>query len=82
MIYSNKWMLNGGRGIISSKLLVFYHLTLATLMTQILARTTSILEGRYKMQMKPVIYIREGTSVQPILASHPRLHQNMLKVSM
>ncbi|KAL9631252.1 MAG: hypothetical protein Q9204_004313 [Flavoplaca sp. TL-2023a] len=58
MIYSNKWMLNEGRGIISSKLLVFYHLTLATLMTQILARTTSILEGRYKMQMKPVIYIR------------------------
>ncbi|KAL9040895.1 MAG: hypothetical protein Q9180_001632, partial [Flavoplaca navasiana] len=58
MIYSNKWMLNEGRGIISSKLLVFYHLTLATLMTQILARSTSILDGRHKMQMKPVMYIR------------------------
>ena len=58
MIYSNKWMLNEGRGIISSKLLVFYHLTLATLMTQILARTTSILDGRHKMQMKPILYIR------------------------
>ncbi|KAL8888405.1 MAG: hypothetical protein Q9215_004163 [Flavoplaca cf. flavocitrina] len=74
MIYFNKWMLNEGRGIIASKLLVFYHLTLATLMTQILARTTSILEGRLKMQMKLVIYIRTVVLRRAILWSELSLH--------
>jgi len=39
-------------------LLTSWHLTFGTIMTQILARTTTLLDGRKKIKMTPKIYIR------------------------
>ena len=35
-----------------------YHLALATVLTQIMARSTSVLDGRHKIKMTPQVYFR------------------------
>ncbi|KAI1375176.1 TPT-domain-containing protein [Hypoxylon crocopeplum] len=39
-------------------ILTWWHMTFATLATQVLARTTSILDGRHKIKMTPRLYMR------------------------
>lgn len=39
-------------------LLTTYHLALATVLTQIMARSTNILDGRHKIKMTPQVYLR------------------------
>ena len=42
----------------SAILLTCYHLTFATVMTQIVARTSSVLDGRHSIPMTPGLYMR------------------------
>lgn len=39
-------------------ILTTYHLTLATVMTQLMARWTNVLDGRRKIKMTPQVYVR------------------------
>lgn len=39
-------------------ILTTYHLALASVMTQIMARWTSVLDGRHKIKMTPQVYVR------------------------
>lgn len=47
----------------SAILLTFWHLAFATLATQVLAQTTSLLDGRHELSMTPTLYLR---SIFPI----------------
>ncbi|KAL8705132.1 MAG: hypothetical protein Q9201_001735 [Fulgogasparrea decipioides] len=55
VILFNKWILDRARYPI---LLTCYHLVFATIMTQILACTSSLLDGRHSIRMTPKLYIR------------------------
>ncbi|KAI0166876.1 TPT-domain-containing protein [Hypoxylon sp. FL1284] len=54
-ILFNKWLLDdAGFPVI----LTWWHMTFATLATQVLARTTTILDGRHKVKMTPKLYMK------------------------
>ncbi|KAI1764071.1 TPT-domain-containing protein [Hypoxylon sp. FL1150] len=54
-ILFNKWLIDdAGFPVI----LTWWHMTFATLATQVLARTTSILDGRHKIKMTSKLYLR------------------------
>ncbi|KAI1100740.1 TPT-domain-containing protein [Jackrogersella minutella] len=54
-IIFNKWLIdNAGFPVI----LTWWHMTFATAVTQILARTTTILDGRHKVKMTAPLYIK------------------------
>ncbi|KAI1406456.1 TPT-domain-containing protein [Hypoxylon fuscum] len=54
-ILFNKWLIDdAGFPVI----LTWWHMTFATLATQVLARTTSILDGRHKVNMTSRLYIK------------------------
>ncbi|KAI4867273.1 TPT-domain-containing protein [Hypoxylon rubiginosum] len=54
-ILFNKWLIDdAGFPVI----LTWWHMTFTTLATQVLARTTSILDGRHKIKMTPRLYLR------------------------
>ncbi|KAL8735838.1 MAG: hypothetical protein Q9181_002667 [Wetmoreana brouardii] len=55
VILFNKWILDRARYPI---LLTCYHLTFATIMTQILACTSSLLDGRHSVHMTAKLYMR------------------------
>jgi hypothetical protein len=56
-ILFNKWILDTA-GFHYPALLTCWHLTFATLMTQVLARTTTLLDGRKTVKMTGQIYLR------------------------
>lgn len=57
VILFNKWILST-LGFKYPILLTAWHLTFATIMTQILARTTKLLDGRKKVAMTGKVYLR------------------------
>ncbi|KAI4261558.1 MAG: hypothetical protein L6R42_003239 [Xanthoria sp. 1 TBL-2021] len=57
IIIFNKWILDDA-GFHYPIVLTCWHLTFATLMTQILARTTTLLDGRKTVKMTGRIYVR------------------------
>ncbi|KAL8784021.1 MAG: hypothetical protein Q9213_004209 [Squamulea squamosa] len=57
IIIFNKWILDDG-GFHYPIILTCWHLTFATIMTQIMARTTTLLDGRKTVKMTGRIYIR------------------------
>ncbi|OLN82080.1 putative sugar phosphate/phosphate translocator [Colletotrichum chlorophyti] len=54
-ILFNKWLLDTAGFTV---ILTFWHLVFSTLATQLLARTTSLLDGRHKVKMTGRIYLR------------------------
>ncbi|KAK1969335.1 triose-phosphate transporter [Colletotrichum sublineola] len=56
-ILFNKWLLDTA-GFKYPVILTCWHLVFSTLATQILARTTSLLDGRHKVRMTSRIYLR------------------------
>ncbi|KAI4243961.1 MAG: hypothetical protein L6R40_003172 [Gallowayella cf. fulva] len=57
IIIFNKWILDDG-GFHYPIVLTCWHLTFATIMTQIMARTTTLLDGRKTVKMTGKIYVR------------------------
>ncbi|SPO03887.1 related to triose phosphate/3-phosphoglycerate/phosphate translocator [Cephalotrichum gorgonifer] len=57
IILFNKWILDD-RKFHYPILLTTYHLTLATVLTQAMARWTKVLDGRHKLRMTPQVYAR------------------------
>ncbi|KAL2112324.1 hypothetical protein VUR80DRAFT_7898 [Thermomyces stellatus] len=57
IIIFNKWILHD-RKFHYPIILTTYHLALASVMTQIMARWTSVLDGRHKIKMTPQVYVR------------------------
>ncbi|KAL8834404.1 MAG: hypothetical protein Q9170_003772 [Blastenia crenularia] len=55
VILFNKWILDRARYPI---LMTCYHLTFASVITQILARVGNILDGRHSIRMTPGLYVR------------------------
>ncbi|KAF9880979.1 duf250 domain membrane protein [Colletotrichum karsti] len=56
-ILFNKWLLDTA-GFKYPVILTFWHLVFSTIATQVLARTTSLLDGRHKVKMTGRIYLR------------------------
>ncbi|KAI2621701.1 TPT-domain-containing protein [Hypoxylon sp. NC1633] len=56
-ILFNKWLIDNA-GFRYPVTLTWWHMTFATLATQVLARTASILDGRHKIKMTPQLYLR------------------------
>ncbi|KAL0943689.1 DUF250 domain membrane protein [Colletotrichum truncatum] len=56
-ILFNKWLLDTA-GFSKSVILTFWHLVFSTFATQVLARTTTLLDGRHKVKMTGRIYLR------------------------
>ncbi|KAK2048506.1 triose-phosphate transporter [Colletotrichum somersetense] len=56
-ILFNKWLLDTA-GFKYPVILTWWHLVFSTLATQILARTTSLLDGRHKVKMTGRVYLR------------------------
>ncbi|KAI0021922.1 TPT-domain-containing protein [Xylariomycetidae sp. FL0641] len=56
-ILSNKWMMDNA-GFRYPVILTWWHMTFATIATQILARCTKFLDGRYRVKMTWWLYIR------------------------
>ncbi|KAH0425731.1 DUF250 domain membrane protein [Colletotrichum camelliae] len=56
-ILFNKWLLDTA-GFKYPVILTFWHLVFSTLATQVLARTTSLLDGRHKVKMTGRVYLR------------------------
>ncbi|KAL8721616.1 MAG: hypothetical protein Q9225_001740 [Loekoesia sp. 1 TL-2023] len=57
IIWFNKWILDDG-GFHYPVTLTCWHLTFATIMTQIMSRTTTLLDGRKTVKMTGKIYLR------------------------
>ncbi|KKA29836.1 hypothetical protein TD95_000464 [Thielaviopsis punctulata] len=57
LIIMNKWILDT-LNFRYPVLLTTYHLSFATFMTQMLARTTTLIDGRKKINMTPDVYLR------------------------
>ncbi|KAL1902140.1 hypothetical protein Cpir12675_000039 [Ceratocystis pirilliformis] len=57
LIIMNKWILDT-LNFRYPILLTTYHLTFATVMTQVMSRTTKLLDGRKKLNMTPDVYLR------------------------
>ncbi|KAI1415203.1 TPT-domain-containing protein [Hypoxylon sp. FL1857] len=56
-ILFNKWLIDDA-GFRYPVILTWWHMTFATLATQVLARTTSILDGRHTVKMTPQLYMK------------------------
>ncbi|TEA18222.1 putative sugar phosphate/phosphate translocator [Colletotrichum sidae] len=56
-ILFNKWLLDTA-GFKYPVILTFWHLVFSTLATQVLARTTSLLDGRHQVKMTGRVYLR------------------------
>ncbi|KAL5600991.1 hypothetical protein BROUX41_005822 [Berkeleyomyces rouxiae] len=57
LIIMNKWILDT-LNFRFPVLLTTYHLSFATVMTQLMSRTTNLLDGRKKINMTPEVYMR------------------------
>ncbi|KAL9602694.1 MAG: hypothetical protein Q9219_001684 [cf. Caloplaca sp. 3 TL-2023] len=57
IIWFNKWILDDG-GFHYPVTLTCWHLTFATIMTQLMSRTTTLLDGRKNVKMTGKIYLR------------------------
>jgi drug/metabolite transporter (DMT)-like permease len=57
MILFNKWLIDHA-GFRYPVILTWWHMTFAAVVTQVLARCTSLLDGRHNVQMTPKLYFK------------------------